>query len=743
MATGLWYAYGLEAMEDFLSYDEENTDNDDVKIMEQILHTAGKYLPEEDIRKIQKAYIYAAQAHDGQKRLSGDNYIVHPLRATQILMTLKPDAVTIQTCILHDVIEDTEITYENVKDEFGQEVADLCEWLVKVSKVRYHGEDRQIETLNKTFLAMASDLRVIFVKIADRIHNIQTLHFHPKEEKKIRIAQETLKIYVPICKRLGLYQFQLYLENGVFKILHPDEYQQVIWFLKKRYPHAGRDIIKGKIKLEKTLRARGMTDFSITGRVKSPYRVYEKLMKKYNTLDFSKVFDIMAFRIVVDSVSECYNVLWIVHSAYNPLINKIKDYIAVPKFNDYQSLHTTILGLYPFPIEIQIRTKDMNTIAEFWVAAHFLYKDSNNVNTTLSQRQSQWIKDLQDSVQKYQTQEKKDSFKDKLSIELLDNTIFVYTPKGDVIELTKGSTLLDFAFRVHTDVWLKFKNATVNGVIKPINHILKSWDIASINIYKNRYTATKYRLDYLHTSTAKSKLTRFIKQKEKDIYIKKGIEILELKLIKFKLPLLSNDKDKIRKFYGDQFEHTMMQIASKSIAPTTILKEVYNVVLETPKQHKQIDVVSQTLSGRPHVIIDDSNLFEYELCQLCKPENGEKIIARSGRDGFKVHNLACKALQTVSLDKLIKAHRVEQEPQLYHFHIELTLNAQHVNLITLLSTLQDLGIAIESVDIRRPSDDSYNIHITFSHENPSKIAYVIHYIQKNYSSNISLKKKIS
>ena len=188
-------------------------------------------------------------------------------------------------------------------------MADLCEGLVKVSKVRYHGEDRQIETLNKTFLAMASDLRVIFVKIADRIHNIQTLHFHPKEEKKIRIAQETLKIYVPICKRLGLYQFQLYLENGVFKILHPEEYHQVIGFLRKKYPHADRDIIKGKIKMEKLLRARGMDHFSITGRVKSPYRVYEKLMKKYNTLDFSKVFDIMAFRIVVDSIPECYNVL--------------------------------------------------------------------------------------------------------------------------------------------------------------------------------------------------------------------------------------------------------------------------------------------------------------------------------------------------------------------------------------------------------------------------------------------------
>ncbi len=740
--ANLWYAYGLEAMEDFLTYDEEDTSHDDVKIMEQIIRTASKYLPEDEIRKIQKAYIYAAQAHNGQKRLSGEDYIVHPLRATQILMTLKPDSVTIQTCILHDVIEDTDVKYEDIKTEFWQEVADLCEWLVKVSKVRYQGEDRHIETLKKTFLAMASDLRVIFVKIADRIHNIQTLHFHPKEEKKQRIALETLKIYVPICKRLGLYQFQLYLENGVFKILHPQEYQQVMNFLKKTYPHADRDIIKGKLKLEKALISKGISRFSITGRVKSPYRIYEKLVNKYHGLDFSKVFDVMAFRIVVDTIPECYNVLGIIHSSYNPLINKIKDYIAVPKFNDYQSLHTTILGLYPFPIEIQIRTKDMNAIAEFGVAAHFLYKDTEDGQSVLTQRQSQWMQDLQDSVHKYQTEEKKDAFKDKLAIELLDNSIFVYTPKGDVIELTKWSTVLDFAFRVHTDVWLKFKNATVNGTIKPISHVIKSGDIVSINTYKNRYTATKYWLDYLHTPTAKSKLTRFIKQQEKDIYIQKGIDIIENKLAKYNLPLMSNDKDKIKKHYGEHFEHTMMQVASKSISPMTILKEIYAITWEWPKLQKYIEPVPKN-DEIGTVIIDDSRLFEYELCPQCHPRLSDKIIARSWKDGMKIHTLQCKALQTVALDKLIKAHWSTEEPQLYHFDIILTLYHKNTNLIMLLSTLQDLGIAIESVNIQRPTDGSYTIHIQFSHKNPSKIAYVIHYIQKNYGTNSSLKKKIS
>lgn len=742
--SNLRYAYWLEAIEDFLIYNENDVCQDEIKIMENIIYSVSKYLNEEEIRKIQKAYIYAAQAHLWQKRLSGEDYIIHPLKATQILLTLKPDATTIQACILHDVIEDTPITYADILKDFGKEVADLCEGLVKVSKVRYQGEDRQIETLKKTFLAMASDLRVIFIKIADRIHNIQTLHFHPKEEKKQRIALETLKIYVPICKKLGLYQFQLYLENGVFKILHPDDYDQVIGFLKKKYAHADRDIIKGKIKLEKLLSKSGFSDFSITWRVKSPYRIYEKLIKKHHHLDFSKVLDVMAFRVVVDTIPECYNVLWIIHSAYNPLINKIKDYIAVPKFNDYQSLHTTILGLYPFPTEIQIRTKDMHSIAEFGVAAHILYKDNNEtIQNTLTQRQSERLMNLQTSVKKYQTQDKKNDFEDKLSIELLDNNIFIYTPKWDVIELSKGSTVLDFAFRIHTDVGLRFNNATVNGVIKPIGYELKSGDVVAINTFKNKYTATKYWIDYLHTPTAKSKLLRHIKHEEKEVYVNKGIWILDAKLTKYDLPLIASDKDKIKKHYGEQLEHMLMQVASKAVTPMSILKQIYNIAWEKPNTTIDIKKEETKLSDTYKVLIDDSKLLLYDLCPLCAPKPWQKIIARSGKDGIKIHTMECKGVQTISLEKFIKAKREQQEDELYHFDIEVTIENKNINLISLLSILQDLGITIDSVKIEKPSDSLYLVYICFSHINPSKIGYVISYIQKNYADIISTKTKIT
>lgn len=738
----LRYAYGLEAMEDFLKYDEDDVCYDDVKIMEQIIHSVEHYISSDDIRLIQKAYIYAAQAHNGQKRLSGEDYIVHPLKATQILLTMKPDASTIQACILHDVIEDTPITYDDILAEFWKEVADLCQWLVKVSKVRYQWEDRQLETLKKTFLAMASDLRVIFIKIADRIHNIQTLHFHPKEEKKQRIALETLKIYVPICKRLGLYQFQLYLENGVFKILHPDDYKQVISFLKKQYGQADRNIIKWKYKLEKLLTQSGLTHFTVTGRVKSPYRIYEKLIKKHNTLDFSKVLDVMAFRVVVDTVPECYQVLGMIHKSYNPLINKIKDYIAVPKANDYQSLHTTILGLYPFPVEIQIRTNEMHQIAEFGIAAHFLYKDTKSQSDLLTQRQLDRLQQLQDSVKYYQSPDKQEKFRDQLSIELLDNNIFIYTPKWDVIELSYGSTVLDFAFRVHTDVGLKFKNAIVNGVIKPIGYVLQSWDVVNINTFKHKFTATKYRLDALHTPTAKSKLTRFIKQQEKSTYVLRGKEMLDAKLTKRSLPLLSSEKDKIKKYYGDQFEHTMMQVASKAINPTQLIRDIYHIPVEENVTSTKHDEVFSSIPWHA-IIIDDSSLFRCDLCAQCHPSYPQKIIAKTGRDGIRIHTLDCKAIKSISLDKLVKARRKEETEIAYTFIIEMIIDQEKINLISLLSIVQELGISIDRVKIDKPGWTQYHVIITFDHINPSKIAYVVSYIKKEYGSMISISHSIA
>ena len=780
------HLYELETMEDFLEYDEKDLHGDEVMIMDDIIHKASRYLDHDDIRKIQKAYIYAADAHKEQKRLSGEDYITHPLRATQFLLTIKPDIQTIQACILHDVIEDTPITYDDIQKEFGQEVATLCEWLVKVSKVRYQWEDRQIETLKKTFLAMAQDLRVIFIKLADRMHNIQTLRFHPKEEKRIRIAMETMKIYVPLCKKLWLYQFQIYLENGVFKILHPDEYRQVIHYLKKNYTNADKYISKWIMRIGKLLKDAGMQHYNINGRVKSPYRIYEKLIKKYQTLDFSKVLDVIAFRVIADTVPDCYNALGVIHSHFNPLINKIKDYIAVPKFNNYQSLHTTILGLFPFPVEIQIRTKPMNDIAEYGVAAHHIYKGDETGKKSLTEQQSNWLQKIHDSVTAYDTTEKSDHeyrhehFTNTLAIELLDNNIFVYTPKGHVIEMSKWSTVLDFAFRVHTDMGLKFNNALVNGIIKPIGHILSTGDVVTINAYKNRYTATKYRTDYLHTPTAKSKLQRHLKQQEKDIYLTQAIAILNAKLTKYELPLVTSDKDQMRKHFGAWREGLLLQIANKAVSATQLIKEVYHI---TPRNDQSEKVKSDKIPSSDHskgqsetvawavtqttppslwgavttIIIDDQPSVPYELCPVCHPQPWDKIIAKTGRDGIKIHTLQCKALSTVSYDKLIKAYRSSigkdavnkivihtiGNTQPYNLTLWIRIPSDGASLISLLTVFQELNVHMDSTTIDKRDDETYAITIQSPYDNPSKIAYILRYLDKNYPHILSLKKSLS
>lgn len=410
-------------------------DEDPISLVEDILKEAW-YLTKSDKKKVIKAYEVARDAHAWVKRLSWEPYIIHPVRVLEFLMLIKPDVASMQATLLHDVIEDTPMTYEDILEIFGEEVADLCEWLVKVSKVRFTWEVRQLETLKKTFLAMAKDLRVIFIKLADRIHNIQTLHYHPKKEKVYRIANETLKVYVPIAKRLGLYVYQGYLENGAFKNRDPKEYKRIYDYVVKKYGDVDSYKNNWIDRLKYLSEEENIPYLDVKWRLKSPYRIHKKL-QKYQSKDISKIMDILAFRVLTKDVGDCYNMLWLIHKHYTPIFAKMKDYIALPKPNGYRSLHTTILGMYDFPVEIQVRTEEMEQVAEYGVAAHFAYAEAGNA-TSVSEKQADWIHKLKDIVQQFQDADDKDGFKQHLNVEILEKNIFVYTPKGDIIELPQG-----------------------------------------------------------------------------------------------------------------------------------------------------------------------------------------------------------------------------------------------------------------------------------------------------------------
>lgn len=731
-----------------LTFDEEP-----IGLLNQIIDQAKTYLPPEQIEGIYHAYHFTKNAHSGVKRLSGEPYIIHPLKATLFLMELKPDLESIQSCIMHDVIEDTPITREEIAAEFSEEVANICEWLVKVSKVRYQGEDRHLETIKKTFLAMAKDLRVIFVKLADRIHNIQTLHFHPEERKRIKIAEETLKIYAPIAKRLGLYHFQLFLENGSFAVLYPEEFTKILTHLKKYFREGERYTEKGIKMLTTMLQKEGVKDFYVKWRIKSPYRVYEKLSKKYHDFDISTVMDLLAFRVITKDIGDCYTVLWIIHKYYIPLIKKIKDYIAIPKFNGYKSIHTTVLGMFRFPVEIQIRTDEMENVAEFWVAAHFAYSD-NNQPTLVSQQQGNWIQKLQKIVSDYTDTEQKEKFKSQLNIELLDKTIFVYTPRGDIKELPVGSTVLDFAFNVHSSIGLRFKNAIVNGQIKPISYKLKTGDIVNINTFKNKYAANKHWLEFLRTPSAKNQLLKYIKTLERDTRLEEAIEGLNAYLKDLGLPLFRSEKDKIHKLDEPyEVEKRLLAVLDKQETYGAIVREVYPDLLKSlaektvikdasdQKNELKSQLTHQQHHNAPGVVVDNDKHLHCFFCPECKPTAPEKIIAKSTKFGIKIHAIHCKALKTIGLDSLLEAHRYWEEVKNYQFILKIGFNPRELTIVDFLQVFSQFNVPLLQMSIKNTEVWQVIVDFLLELDNPAKATFLLKELKK-FALSLEVMKKL-
>ncbi len=730
-----------------LTFDEEPT-----FLLDEIITQASNYLPKEQIKEIYHAYYFTKAAHAGVKRLSGEPYIIHPLKATLFLMELKPDLASIQACIMHDVIEDTPITKEQIAAEFNEEVAEICEGLVKVSKVRYQGEDRHLETIKKTFLAMAKDLRVIFVKLADRIHNIQTLQFHPEERKRLKIAEETLKIYVPIAKRLGLYHFQLLLENGSFAVMKPEEFSRILNYLKKYFREGEKYTEKGVKMLTAMLHKEGVQNFEVKGRIKSPYRIHEKLSKKYHETDISTVMDLLAFRVITQNIGDCYMVLGVIHKYYIPLIKKIKDYIAIPKFNGYKSIHTTVLWMFRFPVEIQIRTQEMDDVAEFGVAAHFAYAESN-APTVVSEQQWIWIQKLQKIVADYTDASEKEKFKSQLNIEVLDKTIFIYTPRGDIKELPTGSTVLDFAFSVHSSIGLRFKNAIVNGQIKPISYKLKTWDIVNINTFKNRFVANKHWIEFLRTPSAKNQLLKYLKTIERETRLEEAIEGLNDYLKDLGLPTFRSDKDKIQKLDEPlEVERRILMVLDKQDSYGNIVRAAYpdllkNVVEKSVikdsdelKEDLKYEIKNLTSSS---VVVDNDKHLNCSFCPECQPKSEHKIIAKSTKEGIKIHTMTCKALKTVSFDSLLEAHWAGEESNRYRFSLQVKFSPRELTIVDFLQLFSQFHVPLLEMSIKSREDDEAIVDFTLQIDNPAKIAFVLKDLKKYSLSLEILKKRIS
>ncbi|PJZ84091.1 RelA/SpoT family protein [Leptospira harrisiae] len=536
----------------------------DIKDKQELFDAVGKRLGPEKATLIQKAYSIADKMHEGQKRLSGEPYIIHPMNVASVLDELGLDERAIAAGLLHDVVEDTSYSKEDMAREFGEDIAALVEGVTKISEIKSQSKETEAaENIRKMLLATIKDVRVMLIKLADKTHNVRTLKFQPEEKQK-RIAKEVLSLYAPIAGRLGVYKVKFELEDLAFQSLHPEEYQEIKKRVSAKKSERDEYIEKIKIILKQRL-AEISIDARIDGRAKHFYSIYRKMVTKEKS--FSEIFDLRAVRIITNEIKDCYGVLGIVHTLWTPIPGRFKDYIATPKTNLYQSLHTTVFGPDGRPMEVQIRTKDMNAIAENGVAAHWAYKESTNLSKTSVILQNgvenafrmKWLEILK-SWQDPSLDSKE--FMEELQYDLHEDEVFVFTPKGEIIEMPKGATVLDYAFRIHTDVGLHARGGKVNGRMVTLRTELKSGDQVEIITEKSSKPSPIW-LRIVKTSGARQKLRAYFRKLQEDSQretIGSVLEtqsppidentIKEIKKVKIKKPHKTNPHQEESKEFG-------------------------------------------------------------------------------------------------------------------------------------------------------------------------------------------------
>ncbi len=458
-----------------------------------------------NIKLVEKAYAFAERAHTGQKRMNGDPYFTHVLETAKILCKLGMDTKTIAAGLLHDVLEDTETSEEEIEKEFGKDILFLIKGVTKLGTLKYRGHERHVESLRKFFVAMANDLRVVIIKFADRLHNLRTLQYI-REDKRKRIAMESIEVYAPLANRLGMGKLKGDLEDAAFPFAFPKEYKEIEEIIKEKKIHYEKYLSEVSEKLKKELIKNKIKVNEISYRIKHKYSLYRKLLRYDKDID--KIYDVVALRVIVDTIEDCYRVLGLVHAIWNPLPGRIKDYIAVPKPNGYRSIHTTIFTGLGGVAEIQIRTKEMHAEAAYGVAAHFAYKEQGDKKVKQDKSKFKWIEELKE-LNYFPDDPKK--FIDHLKMDFFNDRIFVFTPKGDVIDMPEDSTPIDFAYSVHSDIGEHTSGAKVNGKMVQLFTKLKNGDIVEIVTKKDSHPSGKW-LEYVKTSIAKKHIKSYLEK---------------------------------------------------------------------------------------------------------------------------------------------------------------------------------------------------------------------------------------
>lgn len=612
---------------------------------QEILEEIKKNNLNVDIDKILMAYEFSKECHIGQYRKSGDEYIIHPIEVSKILINMKMDTDTIVAGILHDIVEDTLITVPDIEYNFGGPVAKLVDGVTKLS-VLPEGTKKQHENIRKMIVAMAQDIRVVIIKLADRLHNMRTLKFMP-EHKQERISMETLEIFAPLAHRLGMSMMKCELEDLSLHYLEPEIYRELVKLVDSKKAEREK-YTEGTINEIKKFLNEGEIKGEVSGRAKHFYSIYKKMYEKGK--EFDEIYDLIALRIIVETEGECYNSLGILHGNYKPVPGRFKDYIAVPKSNGYQSIHTTIVGPYGKFIEVQIRTEEMHEIAEEGVAAHWSYKEKGKV--TKKDQVYSWLRQI---LEWQQEADNSEEFVKTVTGDILQETVFVFSPKGDVVELAMGATPLDFAFHIHTEVGLKCVGAKINDKIVPINTKLTNGDKVDIITSKSARGPGNDWLDIVVTQSAKSKIRKWIKEQKFDENAKLGKEIIEKELSKYGVPIKDFEVSEITmKYIEKQNIHSIEDLyfrASQSRPKAEALAARFKP--EVVKEIKVDDIVEKKKpkSRKKNdygVVIDGLDNAMIRFAKCCTPLPGDEIggyITKGA--GIAVHRKDCKNYQTM------------------------------------------------------------------------------------------------
>ncbi len=710
-----------------------------------------------DTKLIMKAYNLANEKHKDQKRGSGEPYIIHPLQVAYTLASIGLDSKAICAALLHDIVEDTDVTNEDIIREFGSETAEMVAGVTKLSNIQFATvQDTQVENYRRMFLAMGKDIRVILIKLADRLHNMRTLKYISRE-RQIANAKETLDLYAPLANRLGLYSIKAELEDLGFKYLYPDEYHELVEGINKKKDERLKFIEKIMEDIRMQLK-RQKIDAEVTGRAKHLYSIYRKMKRDNSTLD--QIYDLFAMRIIVNSVKDCYAALGVVHELYSPMPGRFKDYIAVPKPNMYQSIHTTLLGEKGTPFEVQIRTWDMHRIAEYGIAAHWAYKEANFLgkgkkNVIVTEDRLAW---LRETIEWQQEMQDAEQFMENLKRELFEDEVYVFTPKGLIKVLPKDATPIDFAYSVHAEIGNHMTGCKINSKMMPIITPLKSGDIVEIITSDNSKGPSLDWLKFVKSASAKNKINSWFKKEKKAENIEKGKELIERELKRIGVQYSQIFKPEYIDCMLERYKYKNIDemYAAVGFGANSAGKVIARMLIEYRKEHKEENIEEKieelanakkekkTKPSDRGVIVKGIDNCLVKLSKCCNPLPGDEIIGyiTKGR-GVSVHRKDCINVEELfkEEDRIIEVCWVEEKQASYNVEIEVSANDRGGLLSDIIKEIGATKATLVAVNARSTKERVAIIDLTLETKNLDELNAILKSIRKVDSVYEVIRKK--